>query len=198
MRIAVCVPSGDEVKTDFFVSMAGLLTVPHPGVGELMLLNPRTSLIENSRFLAVKEALRREADKVLFVDSDLTFPADALGRLLGAGKPIVGATYARRREPFGALGYGIGDVPPGATGLWRFARLPAGMLLIDAAVFSIVPRPWFVARYQSITDDYLSEDYGFCDAATAAGLEIWCDLDLSHEMGHVGQQTFTWARTPDL
>lgn len=197
VKVAVCVPSGDEVKTDFFLSMADLLLTPNPGVNELMVLNPRTSLIENSRFLAVKDALRRGADKVLFVDSDVVFPGDALRRLLNHGKPIVGATYVRRREPYGVLGYGLEDVPPGATGLHRFARLPAGMLLIDAGVFSVVARPWFVARYQPETDDYLSEDYGFCDRVREAGFDVWCDLDLSRELGHVGSMTYTWAMSPD-
>lgn len=194
MRVALVVPSGDEVKADFWISTYHLLTTPCP-IAELMLLNPRTSLIENSRYIAVKMALERGADHVFFVDSDMTFPGDALARLLGHGRAVVGATYCRRREPYGVLGVGLEAIEPGATGLRRMARLPLGMTLIDAAIFREVAPPWFEARFLRDDGEWLSEDYAFCDAVRAVGHDVWCDLDLSHELGHVGQEIYTWGRT---
>lgn len=193
MRVAVCVPTGDEVKTDFWLSFSYLLTAT-PGV-TIDLLNVRTSLIQNSRFIVVKRALERAADRVLFVDSDMVFPPDALARLLAHDRPIVGATYARRREPYGVHGTAVEPIEPGATGLRRMARMPLGLALIDARVFDRVPRPWFFTPFQPDTDEFVSEDYGFCDAALAVGYDVWCDLDLSRELGHVGTMTYTWART---
>lgn len=194
MKVAICVPSGDDVKADFWISSHELLIGMLALQVEPMLLNVRTSLIQNSRFSVVKDALARDADKVLFIDSDMTFSGDAFGRLLSHDKPITGATYVRRREPCTVLGYGYDDVPPGATGLQSMARMPLGFMLIDAEVFRKVPKPWFAPRFQPETDDFVSEDYAFCDAAIAAGYEVWCDLDLSHELGHIGQRINWWGR----
>lgn len=196
MRVALCVPSGDLVHADFCLSFADLIVTSVLNGIETVLLNSRTSLITNSRYTLVKEALRREADKLLFVDSDMMFPDDALRCLLTHEKAIVGATYIRRREPHTILGYGLDDVQPGATGLVPFARLPAGMLLVDAKVFARVPEPYFNSEWRPETRDFISEDYWFCDAARAAGFEVWCDLDLSHQMGHVGTLVYTWALAP--
>lgn len=196
MRVALCVPSEDSVKADFWLSWTELVATALTDRLEPIFLNARTSLIPNSRFILARDALARGADYVLFVDSDMTFPGDALRRLLGHSKPIVGATYARRREPYGVLGYAPdgAEIPPGATGLWPFARLPGGMLLIAREVFDRVPRPWFPVTYRPETDDYESEDFGFCRWAIEAGYDIWCDLDLSHELGHVGQIIHTWGK----
>lgn len=38
---------------------------------------------------------------------------------------------------------------------------------------------------------YTSEDYGFSRKVRRYGFKIWCDLDLSFEMGHVGEHTIT-------
>lgn len=194
MKVAICVPSGDEVKADFWISCHQLLVEMLIAQIEPMLLNVRTSLIENSRFCVVKDALTRDADKVLFLDSDMTFPGNALTRLLAHKCSIVGATYVQRREPHAVLGYGNEDVPATAVGLYPMVRMPLGCMLIDAEVFRHVPKPWFMPRYQPETDDIVSEDYAFCDAAIATGYDIWCDLDLSHELGHIGQQIHWWAK----
>lgn len=194
MRIGIAVPTLDEVKADFWLSWSWLMIDVAKSDLEVVVLNCRTSLITNSRYQLVKEALKLECGKVFFVDSDLTFPADCLRRLLSWDKPIVGATYVRRREPYGILGYGIEDIPLGATGLWRMARLPAGMLLVDSTVFDRVSKPWFIDEWKPETGEFESEDYVFCDRARVAGYDIFCDLDLSRDLGHLGQQVFTWGR----
>lgn len=193
MRVALAVPTGDEVKSDFWVAFSYLLVEAVSDGIETVLLNCRTSLITNSRYQLVKAALDRGCDRVFFIDSDLAFPRDSLRRLLAWDRSIVGATYVRRREPREILGYGLEDLPPGSSGLQRVARLPAGLLLIEASVFDRVPKPWFIDEWQPETEDFKSEDYAFCDSARACGYDVWCDLDLSREIGHVGQMVFTWS-----
>lgn len=43
----------------------------------------------------------------------------------------------------------------------------------------------------------MSEDYNFCRKVQAAGYKIWCDLDLTYQMAHVGEQVVSSARAPD-
>jgi cellulose synthase/poly-beta-1,6-N-acetylglucosamine synthase-like glycosyltransferase len=40
---------------------------------------------------------------------------------------------------------------------------------------------------------YMSEDYNFCRKARKAGFQIWCDLDLTFQMAHIGEQHVTCA-----
>jgi len=192
MKVALCVPSGDLIHADFMISLSVLFAECTRREVDVSILNVRTSLIENSRFMLVRQALEEGADKLLFLDSDMTFPADALLKLLAADRPIVGATYVQRRPPHGVLGYGL----PGCSGEARYvemARMPTGCLLVGAEVFRALTQPWFASQWAEETQSFVSEDYWFCDRAREAGFSIWCDLQLSHEIGHIGQETYYWV-----
>lgn len=192
MRIGFCIPSGDEVKTDFAISMWGLARkLSFDGV----LLNTRTSLIQMSRYHAVRSAIEYKCDAVFFVDSDLSFPDDALDRLVNHKKDIVAATYVSRRDPHPVLGF-VSDengIKHGMTGLVSMYRMPIGFSLINIEVFRCISRPWFPVIYSEVDDEFVSEDYGFCDLAREAGYELWCDLDLSHQLTHIGSQAWWWG-----
>jgi hypothetical protein len=46
------------------------------------------------------------------------------------------------------------------------------------------------------TKDTMSEDYNFCRKARRGGFEIYCDLDLTFEMKHVGEIEVDCTRPP--
>jgi hypothetical protein len=60
-------------------------------------------------------------------------------------------------------------------------RLPTGCLLIDTEVFANVKEPWF-----EFIGEHEGEDYSFCRKAIDAGFNIWCDIPLSLQLGHLG------------
>ena len=66
--------------------------------------------------------------------------------------------------------------------------IPTGCLLIRMRVFDKIPKPWFSTRIEG--EKIQGEDYYFCDRAREAGFEIWCDGDLSREIGHIGQAVY--------
>src|SRR4051812_45016016 len=55
-----------------------------------------SSNVAASRCDLAKLALERGADWLLWLDSDHTFPANTLARLLARGRSVVGANYRRR------------------------------------------------------------------------------------------------------
>jgi hypothetical protein len=59
-------------------------------------------------------------------------------------------------------------------------------MLIRMSVFDRLPKPWF--NLVAVGDQLRGEDYHFCESARAAGIEVWCDGDLSAELGHIGQK----------
>ncbi len=190
MRIAVCVPSDDTVKTHFAFSMWGLLQY-HPET--LRIVNARSSLIPASRYILARDALSQGADALFFVDTDLCFPEDALQRLVEHDRPIVGATYVVRRPPVHRLeGVGVERIRPDSTGLVKMKKMPIGFSLIRREVFEKIPEPWFPVAWVQDTRSFIGEDHAFCELARAAGYDLWCDLDLSGEVGHEGSQVWTW------
>ena len=186
-KVAVCFPSGDMVHADFALSLAGMLNTTHPL--DTPIINNKSSIVAVARNNGVAHALEMQADYMLFLDSDMTFPRDTLYRLLTHQRDIVGATYTKRVPPFDVLGAVLEAQPkPDARGLIEMRHLPTGCLMIRMSVFAALPKPYFRFLTNETTGEIHGEDYVFCDHARAAGFKIWCDATLSHEIGHIGQQ----------
>jgi hypothetical protein len=69
MKVAIIVPSGDMVHTDFAMCLTRLATASR-GSGlkmALMIINPKSSLIQKGRWTGVTEALAQGADKILLI-----------------------------------------------------------------------------------------------------------------------------------
>ncbi len=184
-RVAVCFPSGDMVHADFALALAGLCAAAPPI--DTPIVNAKSSIVAEARNLCVEHARAHEAGHLLFLDSDLVFPRDALRRLLERDRDIVGATYSRRTAPFTGLGTILmGGAIEDEGALVEMSRVPTGCLLIKMTVFDALSRPFFKF---GVSEDHaiVGEDYDFCDRARAAGFRIWCDLKLSFELGHIGQ-----------
>jgi hypothetical protein len=206
-KVAVCLPTFDHVHTGFAMSLAMLCSAAREHA-RLTLINHRSSLIHKARDLLVMEALKGEPDYILFLDSDLKFPAWTLGRLLSLEKNVVGASYIRRTPPHELLVKPL----PGTEqmvvdgGVHEVALLPTGCLLVKADVFKRLGRPYFRSPSFERNDatpevlrDYLldelkpctvGEDTWFCAAARAAGFKVWLDVDLTADIGHIGERIF--------
>jgi len=184
-RIAISFPSGDMVHADFALSLAGMCNET-PGID---IFSNKSSIVAKARNNGVAMAQSAGVDYLLFIDSDMVFPRNALVRLLRHGKDIVGATYAKRVPPFQALGTPLIPQPADATPeLLEMQRLPTGFLLIHMGVFQRLDTPYFRFTVDEPSRDIVGEDYDFCDRARALGIRIWCDALLSKEIGHIGQQ----------
>ncbi|MGE3622316.1 MAG: hypothetical protein AB7H77_00380 [Bdellovibrionales bacterium] len=182
--VAICVPSGDMVHAEFAANLAAMCLDPGARCG---VINCKGSIVAVVRNQCVVTAQLVGATHVLFLDSDMVFPLDALKRLLAHGKDIVGALYSRRRAPFGPTGLPL-DGAGSEGNLLRMKNLPTGCLLISISVFEKLPKPWFSDRVEG--EQIVGEDIHFCERATAAGFEIWQDTTLSKEVGHIGEQIF--------
>ncbi len=151
-----------------------------------------SSVTAANRNLICREALRREVDYVLFIDNDMQFPAYSLARLLKFASErdldILGCNYLQRQYPHKhtVTGIGVGDErgESRVAGIVEVARLPAGMLLVNARVIRKVAPPWFYSVKTDEEAGVSTEDYPFCDAARAAGFRLWMDTDLSLELVH--------------
>jgi glycosyltransferase involved in cell wall biosynthesis len=197
MKIVIAIPSGTMVHADFALSLASLAKATPKEIG-VAFLSVKSSNICLSRNQAVAQAQRGEADYLLFLDSDMSFPPDLLVRLLAGAQAtkaeVVGCNYVMRKPPFRSLVYGL---TPAVQGLVEVAKLPTGAMLVDLKAFEKLKRPYFRFPYQEeaegVEPSLGGEDYYFCDAVRAAGGRIFMDTDLSLQLTHWGDMGVQWS-----
>lgn len=208
--VALCIPSGESWKgaTAFAALCLGILSAE---AVNLCPINVRGQDTAEARNQMVAMALQEGADWLLWIDADMVFPPDALIRLLAHDRDIVGADYRLRAPPYPKIGLAVNpDDPLGAplqlsavedavtTGLVKRAVLGLGLLLVRASVFSGAPGPWFVRGWlpdNARSDNpfgFTTEDSVFCAMARARGIDVWCDLDVSADVLHVGEMMVPW------
>jgi hypothetical protein len=203
MKVAICVPCRDTVMTGFAFDLAKLCA--YEGVtrcakgGSLMIYQVPGTLIFNQRERLAEEALKDGADAILWIDSDMRFPKDALQILLSRKLPIVGVNATTRRFPVlpTALDYDqetkdlVKVTSKDKTGLEQVLGLGFGMVLIKKEVFQKVEKPWFWFE-QTDKGGTIGEDIYFCVKAFDKGFKTVLDHDLSKHIRHIGTYEYGW------
>lgn len=154
------------------------------------------TLIANQRQELVLEAMQAGCSHILFIDTDMRFPKDAVERLMAHDKPIVAANYATRRMPVKTVAFkteGAWDcvyTTDDSVGLEPVSAVGMGLMLIKREVFEKLTLPWFIIGYSPKTAEFSGEDIFFCRQARKAGYDILIDHDLSKEVKHIGSFEF--------
>jgi len=89
------------------------------GTAAMSIVVGKSSIVADARNLGLEYAQKYGAEYVLFIDSDMTFPKDALLKLLVRQVDIIGATYSRRTAPFHFLGDILPEQPADAPKIGR-------------------------------------------------------------------------------
>lgn len=198
MRVAIAMPTGDMVHADTAMCLARLVAYTCAGNIQVAIINPKSSLIQKGRCDAIEMALKIDASKILFIDSDMVFPHNTLVQLIKARKDIVGCACPRRKEPIvstarhkdGSL------VELDKMGVVEVEKIGTGILLIDLFLFRGLKKPYFNVEWDG--KDFIGEDFSFCEKAKKAGNKIYADLDLSGLIGHIGTKTHYLESKSDL
>lgn len=201
MKIAVCFPSGDEVKTHFMLSVLGMMgnnsVIPITTVA-----NCNSSRVAFNRNNLVYQAKQSGATHMLFMDADMVFPNNALSRLVSYDLDIVGATASKRNDDGDAIGWTLdGSRLQIPSPLVKMKLLGMPFMLVNMKVFEKLRAPWFAEppRFMMLGENQedegiMPEDEYFCQAALKAEFDIWCDIELSMHMGHRGSKTYYIAK----
>lgn len=162
MKVALCIPSTDDWRADFAMSVAGLVqhAALHPAPNgqkiELRIFNMRFAYVTLSRNCMFREALAWKADWVLHIESDIYFPCDMLHELLKHDADCVGLNIVQRRAlspqpatPPNTRGQLAGMAWTGKTqhGFIPFNRVEVSALsfsfmLIRSELLRRMPTPW--------------------------------------------------------
>ena len=204
--IAIGVPAMDFVDTEFALCFATQLASFR---GLTAMINSQGCYVDEGRMECVTQAKRKRLklpdgqvvrpSHLMFIDSDMTFPAQAIQRLLSHGvTDVVGCVYSRRVEPFTNIG--MTEDPtienaPESSPLIPMKLIGTGMMLIHMSVFDRMPEfdadgPVFGYKWLPEVGKYEREDVRFCRLVREAGMKIWCDVGLSHHIGHVGKAIY--------
>lgn len=192
MKIKVCVP--------YYLHYEDL----HEGINELVHAREHTFVFTEGKGYApgpsrnemVSKSQKKKQtlidlggfDYHLFIDSDMPFHLKNILALLARRKDIISGAYIRADTP---THYNAGmweeDLPGSikfnfektVKGLQKADFLGAGFLLVKTEVFTRIDYPWFHHKIieKGEVRGEISEDYGFCVAATEAGIERWVDCD---------------------
>lgn len=140
-----------------------------------------------NRTALVKDSIARGATHILFVDSDMYFPADTIKQLVARDKDIIGVEYNKRQFPLELVLDPMAE--QSKTEPYQAKYVGTGVLLIKLSVFEkMTTDPWFNFGRDSQGQTTLGEDVWFCNVARDAGFDIWIDPTI--KVGHLGEYTY--------
>lgn len=234
-RVMIALPSGRTWEARTATAVAGMATFSALHGVEIAITNLEGSMISKQRNDLAAMAIQHNMDYIMWVDTDMLMPPDAMIRLLKHQRDVVGATYNKRVPPYETLGRLKGPKPDKLGGLLEADLMPGGFMLVKTDVYRRIGWPYYWETYQWPGDtgvarlknylrnswhdapseaeldslelakplvdwlqkqhdadvgnpkwEYYSEDLNFCRKLRKAGITIWCDLDLTFQMAHLG------------
>lgn len=195
MKTMIAVPCMDSVPSQFAQSLAMLNKV-----GECSLAMQMSSLIYDSRNALAYEAIKRKADRVLWLDSDMVFPPDLLERMAAVmdehSLDFLTGLYFRRTAPFTPVLYDKLETVDGKLDAVKTTSVPDGLFEVAGCGFGAVLMRTEVLMATCLDAGQMfepmpgiGEDLAFCLRARKVGYKIICDPSIT--LGHVGHQVIT-------
>jgi len=181
--------------------MAHFAMLPYDGEKTVGVEFVKSSLLPEGRARLVARAYDNNATHILWLDSDMKFPADTISRLVNHNLAVVGANYPRKNIEARPTAYVDEDDYTGpvwsgerASGIQRVSHCGLGVMLCDMRVFDALELPFFAIEPQPPEFvKHCGEDVYFCRKLAKAGIEIYIDHDLSKEVAHIGDFEYTNA-----
>ena len=202
-KVLIAIPSGPHWFGEFAMCVIQMIldtvVYPTPGWGTIApsTRNIRGSIIWKQRTDLIQGALDMNCTHLLFVDTDQTFPANTLRRLISHKKPVVAANVCTKQIPTmpTARKMNAGQLAPVFTqedsrGLEEVYRIGTGIMMIDLSIMKEVKKPWFKVSWDDEGGEQYGEDWWFCMQLEKAGIPIYIDHELSWEVGHIGSVTY--------
>lgn len=152
----------------------------------------QSAYIDWNRESCVEYAIKEGYEYLMFFDNDMVFPLDIIKRLYAHDVDVVTTNYITKERParFMCVDFEGKRVltTEEKTGIEKVALAPTGTMLIKTKIFKDLPKPWFT----TIRDAQYGEDYYFTNLCNRNGFGVYCDHDLSKEIGHEGKYIYTW------
>jgi len=189
--ILLAVPSPSHVWAKTFIDTVNLACTSCM-IYQLGIVGIQGALLPISRDNCVKYAFKHGFDAILFIDSDMRFPADGLIRLIASDKDIIGVNAAVKGEDRNVLTHAKCGTPLYEidSPLAEVSGIGMAFTLIKMDVFRKMSLPYFYIDYSEDGLSHWGEDMAFTGDAASLGFKVWCDLELSKEIKHIGAHEY--------
>lgn len=185
-KILVGIPSLGTTRVETMTSLYYMLSNTK---AQFIIYTPISCYLHESRNDVFRQAIKLDAEYILFIDSDMVFPEDALTKLISRDKDIIGVNYNYRQYPLRAITVLERDVPDSLTEPFPVRVAGTGFLLIKTKILKLLPEPWFhFSPSYSDGTPMTGEDPWFCNVARAHGIDVWVEPTI--QMGHIGTVMF--------
>jgi hypothetical protein len=205
LEVLIAIPSTGTWLSDFGHCLCNVLTAFNTHrVGQykgqtLTVMGTKGSILPKSRMLALKEAKDRGVDYLVFVDTDQTFPRSLIHRLIARDLDVVAANIATKTYPAsptarnkdGKGGWTPVYTDPDSTGVEKIDRIGTGIMCLSKKVIQALPLNSFDIFWRGDEQAYQGEDWSMGDKLEELGFNTYIDHDLSQQVGHVGNFTYT-------
>lgn len=188
IKVLVAVPTAKSIEVETFKSIYRL-EKPDNCVVDLECFHSYN--IDMGRNNIADHAIKHGYDYVLFVDSDIILPKDALIKMLNQDTDIISGIYIQKRldanitEVFNVTDYSrYTEEEVMGSGVLEISACGFGCVLIKTKVLEDVGYPQFEYHGSLIWEECTSEDIDFCNKARAKGYKIYADCSI--KCGHVG------------
>ena len=184
------VPSARDWKPQFGVALCMAITdlVSH-GYKIVLHGQLQTSLLPNGREKIVESAIKNKASHLVFLDDDMSFPPEAIRTLIEHDKDVVGVDYRKKNKDDQRTALTLeGGRFKEETGLQECLSMGLGLTVIKTSILEKTEPGRFEIRWRG--NCYQGEDSSFFQKLHDVGAEIYCDLDLSRKMAHIGDGAF--------
>lgn len=148
------------------------------------------SLVYDARDKIAMDALAAKVDYVMWLDSDIIYPADIVTKLMSHNKDMVTGLYYKRTPPYTPCIYKLEEdklQPYMDYEEDKFFKVEAagfGCMLMKANVIKAVHDKFGGCFFP--VNGVGGEDLSFIRRAKECGIEVWCDSSI--KCGHVGRQ----------
>lgn len=170
------------------------------------------SAIDQGRCVMAQQAINEDYEHIFWIDSDISFHPTDVYKIINRNKdsnyPFITGAYTVKGWPalttkfpntfseikFGKMG-GFYEVEYAATGfmythvsVYEDIKLQFNMKPVNIWGGQYVVHPWFFPAI--IGDNYVGEDFAFCDRAIKSGINIYCDTTV--RLAHIGKYSYSF------
>ena len=195
-KVLVAVPCQEMVNVNF---MTSLMHLQKPEGSTITFT--QSSILPQSRDTLADIAINGDYTHILFVDSDMVFPSDALHKLFMHNVDICTGLCFARKEPHNPCVYKRIEYENPSRGIVNGNITPEDNIERDFFEVKACGMAFCLIKVEALADirnrsdgelfryiHSFGEDLSFCIRALKCGYKIWCDGTIS--IGHVGEKIY--------
>ena len=188
-KVLITVTTGEYARNANFYDYYHMLDKPEGAI--ISFVHGRSPA--KSRNILINAAKEQECTHILFIDDDMTYPADGLTKLLEHDLDVVSGVYLSRSYPHQSVVFDLADDDGLACPMYLIDKPSLkpivaagfGFLLVKMSVFDKMDEPY--VRLGEMDVEEWCDDLGFCKRMREAGIQLYADMTVL--CGHMGTVT---------